>query len=74
MPIAVPTVKPFEEKFRARREKYQEHLALTQRLQEDLRRDAEELSSQEGWDHATLQGVMGWIGDTSSIYRFAKVI
>ncbi|KAK8844596.1 hypothetical protein IAR55_006443 [Kwoniella newhampshirensis] len=51
------------------RQEYQDYLPLTERVQSDLREDAELLRSQEGWDEETWTGVDEWVDDLGSIWR-----
>ncbi|ORX35043.1 hypothetical protein BD324DRAFT_603887 [Kockovaella imperatae] len=66
------TLRPFEKRFKASQKQYTDHLETTERLQAQLRLDADELGAQAGWDPATLQGVNAWLDDKACIFRFLK--
>ena len=68
-----PNIPLHELRFKANQQAYQEYLPLAEILQQDLRQDAEQLQSQEGWDLATQQGVANWVEDRDSVFRFIKV-
>ncbi|WWD06086.1 hypothetical protein V865_004171 [Kwoniella europaea PYCC6329] len=63
---------PALRRFQNSRAEYEAHLPLTQRVQEDLRNDAEELRAQEGWDEEEWNGIEEWTKDTDSIFRHLR--
>jgi hypothetical protein len=56
-----------------RRQEYQDYLPLTERVEEQLRGDVEELTAQEGWDAETRNGVEEWLRDRDNIWRALRV-
>ncbi|WVF66347.1 hypothetical protein IAT40_001087 [Kwoniella sp. CBS 6097] len=56
-------------RFEAARQEFADYLPLTQRVQADLRDDAEVLHAQEGWASEVWVGVEEWIDDLDSIFR-----
>jgi hypothetical protein len=70
-----PSPKPsrHEQRFNERRQEYQDYLPLTERLEEQLRGDVEELMAQEGWDAETRNGVEEWLRDRDNVWRALRV-
>jgi hypothetical protein len=70
-----PSPKPsrHEQRFNERRQEYQDYLPLTERVEEQLRGDVEELTAQEGWDAETRNGVEEWLRDRDNIWRALRV-
>ncbi|WWD22853.1 hypothetical protein CI109_107347 [Kwoniella shandongensis] len=64
--LIVPAI---QQLFQSSRQEYQDYLPLTERVQSDLREDAELLRAQEGWDEDTWLGVEEWVDDLGSIWR-----
>ncbi|WRT63411.1 uncharacterized protein IL334_000316 [Kwoniella shivajii] len=60
---------PAYQRFHNSRMEYEAYLPLTERVQDDLKNDAEELRAQEGWDQDTWNGVEEWIDDKDTIFR-----
>ncbi|EIW72945.1 hypothetical protein TREMEDRAFT_25037 [Tremella mesenterica DSM 1558] len=60
---------PQAERFRRNQQEFQAYLPLTERVQQAVHQDADELRAQEGWDRITQLGVDEWLDDQSSIYR-----
>ncbi|OCF44295.1 hypothetical protein I317_01913 [Kwoniella heveanensis CBS 569] len=70
--FASSTSSPMRARFEAARQEFADYLPLTQRLQADLRDDAEELRAQEGWSNEVWAGVEEWIGDLDSVFRILR--
>ena len=67
------SLRPFERRFKANKQSFADHLAVTEQLQAELSKDVQELADQDGWDETTRQGVNAWLEDKEVIFRFLKV-
>ncbi|KAL7422758.1 hypothetical protein Q5752_002051 [Cryptotrichosporon argae] len=57
------------ERFRRLQDEYDEHVALMERAERELRDDADELQAQEGWDREARDGVREWLEDRDNVWR-----
>ena len=66
-------MRPFERRFRQRRQEYQSYLPLIERVQADLEDHIEQLRTLSGWDIPTQRGISEWLEDRDSIFRALRV-
>ncbi|WVW81458.1 hypothetical protein I302_103452 [Kwoniella bestiolae CBS 10118] len=66
------TQPPAQQRFQNSRAEYEAYLPLTQRIQQDLGNDSEELRAQEGWDEDEWNGLEEWIKDMDTIFRHLR--
>ncbi|WWC85533.1 uncharacterized protein L201_000397 [Kwoniella dendrophila CBS 6074] len=66
------TQHPAYQRFENTRAEYEAYLPLTQRVQEELKNDAEELRAQEDWTKEEWDGLEEWITDRDSIFRHLR--